>query len=93
MNAREMLRQAAMKTAASCSGGRPDTNAPPMPEHPGNPDTNAKGQKKVASVDRWLHKLAAQKKVAARRPGRLDGDETLDKLASLRSKKKQRTCS
>ena len=91
MDAREMLRQAVVKKASSCEGGRPNTNAPSMPDHPGNPDTNAaKGQKKKkASVDRWLRKLAAQKKIAARRPGRLDGDETLDKLASMRRKTKR----
>lgn len=89
MNARDLLRQAALKTAASCSGGEPETNAPAAPAHPGNPETNSKGQKKKASVDRWLSKLASQRKVAARRPGRLDGDETLDKLASMRSKKKR----
>ena len=86
MDARRILRQAAIKTAASC-GGRPSTNAPAAPEHPGNPDTNKAKQPKKASVQRWLSKTAAQQKVAARRPGRLDGDETLDKLASRRSKR------
>lgn len=90
MSARDLLRQAVLTKTATCpsSGGSPYTNEPARPDHPGQLDTNAPRQKKKASVDRWLNKIAAQRKTAARRPGRLDGDETLDKLAAMRRKKK-----
>ncbi len=47
-----------------------------------------KGEKTAGVVD-WLLKTAGLTKVAARRPGRLDGDESLDKLAKLHSKRKK----
>jgi hypothetical protein len=49
----------------------------------------APGTKKTAGVMEWLLKTAGIAKVAARRPGRLDGDESLDKLAKLHSKRKK----
>ena len=100
MSARQLLQQAIMRKSAypaKPSGGQPGTNAPGMPAHPGNPDAHAAGgkprtPKTAGAVEAWLTKLAAQPKTARSIPGRLDGDETLDKLAAKRSKKK-RTCS
>lgn len=54
--------------------------------------SNAGGKaalQKGASVVDWLCKSAGLTKTAAKRPGRLDGDEALDKLAKLHSKRKR----
>lgn len=63
-------------------GGWPVNNGPDVPSHPGNPSSNAGGGVKTAAM-----------KIARSIPGRLDGDETLDKLAAMgRKKKKKRSC-
>jgi len=93
------------KSAAGCCAAAPDTNAPKAPEAAESPKTftagdfdpkvkqapgskGGKGEKTAGVVD-WLLKTAGIAKVAARRPGRLDGDESLDKLAKLHSKRKK----
>lgn len=99
MKPRELLFRTAQKIAAHTSTPvkpRSGTNAPPQPEQPTQPSTNAQGsitpemgrpkkvknEKKAGIVNKFLEKTAAQFKSAAPRPGRLDGDIALTKLAS-----------
>jgi hypothetical protein len=99
MKSRELLFRVARKIAAHTDTPvkpRSGTNAPPPPQQPTQPDTNAKGKitpamgnpkagknkKKAGIVNKFLEKTAAQFKAAAPRPGRLDGDIALTKLAS-----------
>ena len=87
--------------SASCAAA-PETNAPAVAkEAPSNPEHFSAGQHKAdpkkapKSVKRasvvldFLEKTAGIAKTAAPRPGRLDGDQTLDKLAKLHSKRKK----
>lgn len=106
MSARTLLRAALLKKSAggACEGtcaGAPTTNAPGTSDAPGDLETFAAGEfhpkvkvapgnEKTAGVLDWLLKTAGIAKVAAKRPGRLDGDESLDKLAKLHSKRKQK---
>lgn len=97
MSARELLYHAIAKKAAVAGGGpQPTTNAPPMPPAPANPATHVAGAarpqpKTAGAVEQWLDGLA-MRKVAKSIPGRLDGDEVLDKLAAKRKKKSKRGC-
>ncbi|HNX48566.1 MAG TPA: hypothetical protein PLS53_00330 [Thermoanaerobaculaceae bacterium] len=105
MSACTLLQIALQKKSAAGCAACPETNAPGAPKEPGQPETFAAGEfhpkvrvaegsrgdkaKKTAGVMEWLLKTAGIAKVAARRPGRLDGDESLDKLAKLHSKRKK----
>lgn len=105
MSARSLLSAALIrKSAVATCAAAPETNAPAAPSGIDQPKTfasgefhaatkeapsNKKGGKKTAGVVEWLCKTAGIPKTAARRPGRLDGDDALDKLAKLHSKRKK----
>lgn len=105
MSARTLLQLALQKKSTASCGACPETNAPGAPKNVDSPAAFAAGEfdpkvkvapgskgdkvKKTAGVMDWLMKTAGLTKVAARRPGRLDGDESLDKLAKLHSKRKK----
>lgn len=98
MTALNMLRAAVLKkSAVATTAVTQPTNAPKQVEQPGQPATYVAGEfhpkvqmaAKTAGVMDWLCKTAGITKTAAKRPGRLDGDEALDKLAKLHSKRKR----
>jgi hypothetical protein len=99
-----ILKKSATSTcAAAPSSNAPEPPAAPgSPEtfsagefhakvKPAEGSKGGKKSKKTAAegVLPWLLKTAGIPKTAARRPGRLDGDEALDKLAKLHSKRKR----